>query len=80
VTANLFATSSHSFGVAQALAISLALHELPLCVTLFGIQAGNLRMGSDLSAEVQKAVPETSDAIQRELTAAVVAEQSLSPS
>jgi len=70
LTASLFATSSHSFGVAQALAISLALDELPPAITLFGIQAGNLLIGSNVSPEVERAVRETSDLLQREFVAA----------
>lgn len=73
VPASLFATSSHSFGLAQALAISLALNELPPCVTLFGIQAKSFQVGADLSPEVQKAVRETSDAIRSELEGIVMA-------
>jgi hydrogenase maturation protease len=69
--ANLFATSSHSFGLAQAIAVSLALDELPPCVILFGIQAKSFQIGSDLSPEVRKAVDETSDAIQKELAGIV---------
>jgi hydrogenase maturation protease len=65
--ANLFATSSHSFGLAQAIAVSLALDELPPCVILFGIQAKSFQIGTDMSPEVRKAVDETFDAIQKEL-------------
>lgn len=72
VTPNLFATSSHSFGVAQALAISLALDELPERVTLFGIQAGTLRIGTDMSPEVYKAAADTTTVIRRELAARVL--------
>lgn len=64
---NLFSTSSHSFGVAQALAISLALNELPPYVTLFGIQAGNFCVGRGVSPEVLKAVRDTSEAVRCEL-------------
>lgn len=75
VPASLFATSSHSFGLAQALAISLALNELPPSVTLFGIQARTFQVGADLSLEVKKAVRETSDAIRSELEGIVLAER-----
>jgi hydrogenase maturation protease len=76
---NLFSTSSHSFGVAQALAISLALNELPPCVTLFGIQAGTFGMGADISPEVKKAVQDTIDAIRRELATSFMAENRRQP-
>lgn len=65
--ANLFAASSHSFGVAQALAVSLALNELPPSVILFGIQARSFQMGTDLSPEVRRAIDETIGAIRKEL-------------
>ena len=65
--ANLFAASSHSFGVAQALAVSLALDELPPSVILFGIQAKSFQMGTDLSPEVRRAIDETTGAIRKEV-------------
>lgn len=71
--ANLFTASSHSFGVAQALAVSLALNELPPCVILFGIQAKNFQVGTDMSPEVLKAVDETADAVRRECKGIVFA-------
>ncbi len=67
VPANLFATSSHSFGIAQAIAISLALDELPASVTLYGIQAGSFRMGAAMTPEVERAIRETTAAIRCEL-------------
>ncbi len=50
-----FGASSHSVGIAQALAISLALDELPPSVILYGIQAGNFKVGAAPSKEVEKA-------------------------
>lgn len=67
VPASLFATSSHSFGVAQAIAISLALNELPAFVTLYGIQAGSFQMGTTITPAVQRAIQETTAAIRCEL-------------
>ena len=73
VPASLFATSSHSFGLAQAVAISLALDELPASVTLYGIQAGNFQMGTEMTPGVQRAIQETIAAIRCELAGMTLA-------
>jgi len=73
VPASLFATSSHSFGLAQAVAIGLALDELPASVTLYGIQAGNFKMGTEMTPGVQKAIQETIAAIRCELAGMTLA-------
>lgn len=67
IPSSLFAASSHSFGVAQALAISLALNELPPVVTLFGIQAGQFQAGRTLSAEVERGAKKTAEGVLNEI-------------
>jgi hydrogenase maturation protease len=53
----LFNTSTHAFGLADAVELSRLLGTLPQHVVVFGIEAGNLAMGVGLSPEVEVALP-----------------------
>jgi hydrogenase maturation protease len=56
--ANLFASSSHAFSVAQAVELGRALAQLPRHLLLYGIEGKRFAAGVGLSPEVQQAVQE----------------------
>jgi len=56
--------SSHSFGVAEALELGRILGRLPSHVTVYGIEAVNLRPGDAMSNEVAQGVSEVIDLIE----------------
>jgi hydrogenase maturation protease len=49
----LFNTSTHAFGLADAVELSRTLGTLPRRVVVFGIEARNLSIGIDMSPEVE---------------------------
>jgi hydrogenase maturation protease len=53
----LFNTSTHAFGLADAVELSRSLGTLPQHVLVFGIEAGNLALGVGLSPEVEVVLP-----------------------
>jgi len=53
---NLFRFSTHTFGIAEAIELSRALHELPASIIVYGIEAKAFDTGSALSPEVQSAI------------------------
>ena len=59
--------SSHSAGLADALALGAALDVLPEQAIIFGVQPARLEWSPGLSAEARKAVPEVGRAILDEL-------------
>ena len=50
--------SSHAFGVAEAVAMTKSLGEVPESLHFYGIEGGDFSSGIELSAEVAAAVPE----------------------
>jgi hydrogenase maturation protease len=54
----VFGTSTHSFGLADAIELSRTLGSLPPEVLVFGIVAKNLAVGVGLSPEVDVNLPE----------------------
>jgi hydrogenase maturation protease len=58
--------SSHGFGIAETVGLVAAIRTLPR-VVFFGVEAGSLAMGADLSPEVQEAIPELVDAVLEEV-------------
>lgn len=55
-TASVFRSSSHTFGVAEALQLARLLDRLPASVTIFGIEAATFRIGAPPSAPVAAAI------------------------
>jgi hydrogenase maturation protease len=51
-------SSTHSFGVAEAVELGRALGRLPACVVVFGIEGRDFTPGEGLSPEVSAAVDE----------------------
>ena len=50
------ASSTHSFGLAEALTLAHTLEALPQRVTLYGIELGDIHKGQTLSPEVSQAM------------------------
>lgn len=64
----LFGTSSHSFGVPQAVELARALDRLPSRLILYGVAGRDFSNGEGLSQEVSSAVPALVDALRLEVT------------
>lgn len=54
--ADLFASDSHHFGLAQAIELARALHRLPKRIQVYGIEARNFEYEQAVSPEVQAAI------------------------
>jgi hydrogenase maturation protease len=65
----LFPCSTHAFGVAAAIDLARALHELPPRVVIYGIEAASFDQARALSDEVQRAVTALPARILEELRA-----------
>ena len=66
--AELFpASSTHAWGVAQAVALGRVLKQLPPYLTIYGIEGRNFDLGQELSPAVAEAIPEVARRIRREL-------------
>ncbi len=65
--ADLFtATSTHAWGVAQAVALGQVLKELPPHLVVYGIEGRDFGLGREVSPEVARAVPEVARRIRQE--------------
>jgi hydrogenase maturation protease len=60
-------TSSHGWGVAEALALGKVFHELPPFLIIYGIEGQNFGPGQEVSQEVAAAIPEAVRRIRREI-------------
>jgi hydrogenase maturation protease len=65
----LFVGSTHALGVAEAIEIARALDRLPPSVKIYGVEAGNLQPGADLSPEVERAADQLEHLVMSELEA-----------
>jgi hydrogenase maturation protease len=66
--AELFpATSTHAWGVAQAVALGQVLKELPPHLVVYGIEGQDFGLGREVSPEVARAVPEVARRIRQEI-------------
>jgi hydrogenase maturation protease len=64
---NIFASSSHQFGVAEAVAMAKELNELPVTLTLYGIEAESFEPGIGLSESVVRSVPDVIHLIEHDM-------------
>ena len=64
-------TSTHGFGLAEALQLAQRLGELPEKIVLWGVEAGSLAAGDDLSPAVREALPRLIDGVVGEVSQAV---------
>jgi hydrogenase maturation protease len=64
------AASAHGWGVAETLALGrkLNVHTLPEILTLVGIEAGQLKVGGDLSEAVRSAMPKVAYTIEQQVS------------
>lgn len=58
--------STHAFGVAEAVLLARALHQLPASLLIYGIEGKNFTTGTSLSAEVENAGREVIEQIVKE--------------
>ena len=59
----MFAASTHAFGVAEAIELARTLGQLPQRLIVFGVEGSNFAAGTTLSPEVERAVPEVAERI-----------------
>jgi hydrogenase maturation protease len=64
----LSTASTHTFGVGEAVELARALGRLPRRLVVYGIEAGSLRSGRELSPEVEAAVEEAAERVLGELS------------
>lgn len=69
VPTSLFPCSTHAFGVAEAIEMARALHELPPHLIVYGIEGADFAEVQSLSAEVGHAVDAVAARIVSELLA-----------
>ena len=62
---SIFPCSSHSFGLADAVEMARALHELPTQVMIYGIEGSSFDEGVSLSPAVEIAIRSVADEVQR---------------
>jgi hydrogenase maturation protease len=68
----LFArASTHAFGVAEAVELARALHQLPSVFVVYGVEGATFEMGVGLSAAVAAAVPQAAAQVRQELRALI---------
>jgi hydrogenase maturation protease len=60
-------SSSHGWGVAEAVALGRLFQELPPWLIIYGIEGKNFAPGRDLSPEVAAAIPEAVRRIKQEI-------------
>jgi len=61
------ATSSHAWGVAQAVALGQVLRQLPPYLVVYGIEARDFGLGQEPSPEVARAIPVAARRIRLEI-------------
>jgi hydrogenase maturation protease len=65
--AELFRASTHHLGLAEAVELARALDRLPARVVFYGIEAGSVDVGDELTPEVEAAVDRVADALRAEI-------------
>ncbi|ETW96620.1 MAG: hypothetical protein ETSY1_25835 [Candidatus Entotheonella factor] len=65
----LYLCSTHAFGVGEAIELARALQQLPSHLVVYGIEGMQFDHGSELSADVRRAVPDVLQQVQRDITA-----------
>ena len=69
-------SSTHSFGLGEAVELARALNQLPKHLIVFGIEGKRFDAGSKLSTEVKKAIPTVVDEVLKEAGRLSVAQAS----
>jgi hydrogenase maturation protease len=60
-------TSTHGWGVAEALALGQTLRQLPPYLSIYGIAGKNFGLGMSVSLKVREAIVTVADLVTREL-------------
>jgi hydrogenase maturation protease len=60
-------SSTHAFGVAEAIQLARTLDQLPASLVVYGIEGKNFVAGTGLSPEVERAVGEVVGLVEREV-------------
>jgi hydrogenase maturation protease len=60
-------SSTHSFGVAQAIELAAMMGETPSQLIVYGIEGLDFSAGTELSPDVEEVLPAAADLILREL-------------
>jgi hydrogenase maturation protease len=68
--ARVFRSSTHAFGVGDAVELARALGRLPRHVVVYGVEGGQFAAGAALSPEVESAVEQVAEEVIRELRGA----------
>lgn len=56
IPATFFHSSTHAFGIAEAVEIARSLHQLPSKIIIYGIEGSNFGIGSKVSSAVDAAI------------------------
>lgn len=67
VPMSIFPCSTHSFGLADAIEMARALHELPPQVMIYGIEGAAFDEGAPLSSAVELAIRSVTDQVQKQV-------------
>lgn len=67
--AALFRTSTHHFGLAEAVELARALGRLPERTVVYGIEGASFRTGETLSPEVEATAARVAEAVREEVVA-----------
>ena len=68
IPAGVFRSSTHAFGVGDAIELARALGRLPRHVVVYGVEGGEFAAGSGLSPAVEAAVAPTAELLLDDLT------------
>jgi hydrogenase maturation protease len=60
-------SSTHAFGVAEAIQLARTLDQLPASLVVYGLEGKNFVAGTELSAEVEGAVQEVVELVEQEV-------------
>lgn len=67
IPARIFRSSTHAFGVGEAIELARALDRLPKLVVVYGVEGAEFAAGEGLTAPVEAAVEEVARAILADL-------------
>ena len=70
VPSGVFPCSTHAFGVAEAIEMARAFHELPPRLIVYGIEGENFANATGLSPTVERSVAQVADRVISELQTA----------
>jgi hydrogenase maturation protease len=75
VPARVFRSSTHAFGVGDAIELARALSKLPGRVVVYGVEGAEFAAGEGLSTAVQRAVEQAAVAVLKDLERAMCKEE-----